>query len=281
MKIAYFPNHIAQNGAPVLDAFLASCQSRGIACCQDDHDADAAVIWSTLWAGRMKANREVWQNYRPKRPVIVLEVGGLSRGETWRIGINGVNGSACFGVQGNGPARAQELGLTLHPWRASGSKIVICLQRSDSQQWHAMPDMRSWVRDTIHEIRKYTDRPIVIRPHPRQRVDLVGLDAEIDLPKQIMHTYDDFDFPRTLSDAWAVVCWSSNPGWQSILAGVPAFVGPDSLAGPMGTWDFSCIENPIMPDRQQWLNDLAYCEWRLDEIRRGLPLDRLLNDLAC
>ena len=41
------------------------------------------------------------------------------------------------------------------------------------------------------------------------------------------------------------------------------------------------IEHPIMPERQQWLNDYAWTEFSIKEIKAGLPLKRLtkvLND---
>ena len=55
-------------------------------------DADAALIWSVLWFGQMGKNKEVWDRYRAQgKPVIVIEVGGLIRNETWKLGINGIN----------------------------------------------------------------------------------------------------------------------------------------------------------------------------------------------
>ena len=88
-------------------------------------------------------------------------------------------------------------------------------------------------------------------------------------------TYDDFDFEPTRYHA--VVNWSSNPSTQAVIAGVPAFVGPSSLAYDVSNHDFSTIENPIMPDRTQWLNDLAYTEWTIEEISQGIPLKRLTS----
>ena len=41
---------------------------------------------------------------KPKRqgkPVIVLEVGGIKRGITWKVGLNGINREANFGPKGN------------------------------------------------------------------------------------------------------------------------------------------------------------------------------------
>jgi hypothetical protein len=41
------------------------------------------------------------------------------------------------------------------------------------------------------------------------------------------------------------------------------------LAWEMGSSDFSTIENPIMPDRKQWLSDLAYANWSIQEVKDG------------
>ena len=39
------------------------------------------------------------------------------------------------------------------------------------------------------------------------------------------------------------------------------------------------IEDPLMPDRQQWLNDYAHTEYTIEEISQGLPLKNLTNKL--
>ncbi|MFN9956938.1 MAG: hypothetical protein ACK55I_27870, partial [bacterium] len=70
----------------------------------------------------------------------------------------------------------------------------------------------------------------------------------IDRPKITFGSYDDFDFDRVLGSAHCVLNWSSGPGPQALLAGVPAFVGPDSLASPVANWDLAQIENPPHPD---------------------------------
>lgn len=277
MRITYFPNQVALNGAPVLESFLESCRRFNIKPVANNLDAECAVIWSMLWDGRMSPNQKIWEYYRKtNRPVVVLEVGGLKRNLTWRVGLNGVNGAALFGPNGQNSDRANQLGLHLAPWRTSGKNIVICLQRHESHQWENMPKINLWVSQTINQIKKHSDRPIVIRRHPRQTITINQPGVTVQSPNKIADTYDDFDFDRALLDAWAVINWSSNPGMQSIIAGVPAFVGPESLAAPVANLDLSQIETPSMPDRQQWLNDLSYCEWTLDEIAKGFPLERLM-----
>ena len=90
-------------------------------------------------------------------------------------------------------------------------------------------------------------------------------------------TYDDYDFD--MSEAYAVVSWSSNPAVHAILQGVPAFVGPSSLAYDVAQHNVKQINNPIRPDRTQWLNDLAHTEYSTHEIAAGIPLKHLTSKL--
>jgi hypothetical protein len=123
------------------------------------------------------------------------------------------------------------------PWTNAGYNIVIAAQRSDSEQWAGQPPTVAWLTETANTIRKYTDRPIVIRPHPRQRIsDIPG--CVIEMPRPIQGTYDSFDYDRCLSTAWAVVNHNSGPGSQAVLNGVPAFVDSSSLAAPVGNTRF-------------------------------------------
>jgi hypothetical protein len=281
MKISLFKEHGALNSKPVFKAFEQSLLDAGHTVYQNDMNCDVAVIWSVLWNGRMLGNKAVWEHYRStNRNVIVLEVGGIHRGITWKVGINGINRNAYFGYNNNNNKRAIKLGLNLSEWKNNGEFILLCGQHNKSLQWQDMPSMSNWVIKTIDTIRQYTERPIIFRPHPRCALPHIerGLkNVYRQDPVQVSGSYDNFDLE--FSRVWATVNWSSNPGPQSIISGVPAIVGPDSLAWDVATHDFADIENPAKPDRAQWLNDYAYTEWTVDEIRQGLPLKRLTPKL--
>ena len=126
----------------------------------------------------------------------------------------------------------------------------------------------------MEEIKKHTDRPVVIRPHPRSGCNIPS-GCLIDRPQFTASSYDDFDFDRVLESAHCVLNWNSGPGPQALMSGVPAFVGPDSLASTIANWDLSQIENPPRPDRSAWLEQLAHTEWTVEEIGSGLPFRRL------
>ena len=277
MKFSLFKEYGALNSKPVFAAFEQSLLDRGYTVTESDMHSDVAVIWSVLWNGRMLGNKPVWDYYRKTgRSVIVLEVGGIQRGTTWKVGLNGVNRAADYVPQGNNNARAQKLGLSLKPWRTHGEYILICGQHSKSLQWQNQPPLSKWFLDTYDTIRQHSSRPIVFRPHPRCRLEHIerGLkNVYRQDPCLIKNTYDDFDLK--FNNTWATVSWSSNPGIHSIIEGVPAVVNADSLAYGVAEHDLANIENPRQPDRTQWLNDYAWTEFTVEEIANGIPLDLL------
>lgn len=274
MKVSLFNKFGARNSPPVFDAIRTGLQNLGHVCTEHDMQADAAVIWSVVWNGRMKSNHEVWKLFRSThRPVMVAEVGMIQRGHTWKVGLNGT-WSGCYNNIDLDASRPEALGLSLDAWRSSGSNIVIATQRCDSEQWAGQPPINQWVDSTVREIRSYTDRPIVIRTHPRQAVS-IPKGCKHQVPIKIPNTYDDFDFDWALKQTWAVINWNSGPGSQAIMRGIPAFVGTSSLAAPVANTDLKNIEKPLRPERQQWLIELSHTEWTLEEIRTGLPISRL------
>ena len=282
MKFSLWTQYGALNSKPVFDAFRMGCRTLGFDTV-DNGNADVDVIWSVLFSGRMAPNKAIWErNLQTSKPTIVLEVGGIKRGTTWKVGLNGINRSAYFGPSGMDDIRSSKLGLELKPWRTDGSIILICGQHDKSLQWHGMPSISNWVMSTIEEIQKYTNKPIVFRPHPRcplPHIEHEFKNVSRQDPQKIDGTYDDFDM--SFNNVYATVSYSSNPGIHSVLEGVPAFVGPASLAyDAANDIDFLYdINNPLRPDRQQWLNDYAWTEFTVEEISQGIPHKRLTSKL--
>ena len=279
MKFSLWTHNGALNSRPVFDAFDHSLVAAGHDVLYNDINADVNVIWSVLWNGRMARNEAIWNQ---TKPVIVLEVGGIKRGTTWKVGLNGINRDAYFGDMGNSSDRATLLNLEVKPWRTAGEYILIAGQHDKSLQWQTMPRMSNWFLNTYDEIRKHTDRPIIFRPHPRCKLEHIerGLkNVYRQEPRHVTNTYDDFDMG--FDNVWATISYSSNPGIHSIINGVPAFVSTHSLAYPAGNdIDFlHTIEQPLMPDRTQWLNDYAHTEYTIEEIAAGLPLKNLTPKL--
>ena len=273
MKISHFPNNLPGNSKEVYPQLIEAI-GKTDELVTSSMDADAALIWSVLWYGKMGGNKRVWEHYREQnKPVIVIEVGGLIRNGTWKLGINGINRDADFAVEDYMPSdRLNKFGIVLQRWKEEGEYILICGQHGQSQQWIDMPDMDTYYKNTIQEVRKFTDKPIVVRSHPRFREGLHwACDSEWykqqgvtwNIPKHIQQTYDSFDLEHMLKHTHCTISHSSNAGISSIIAGVPAVVSEHSLAYEVGTEMNTWLSKP---DRANWLNKMSYIEWFPDEI---------------
>jgi hypothetical protein len=278
MRVAYFPNQCAQNSVPVLQAALDSLRSAGHILEQNSMDADAAIIWSVLWLGRMANNQSVWTHYRSLgKPVIVIDVGALYRGETWKIAINSITADGYYGHTENlDPGRPRKLGISLAINLSRNPRIVVAAQHARSLQTQDLVSMEHWITQQVHQLRQFTDRPIVIRPHPRSRLDLVKLktlpkDVIIEHPQRIANTYDSYNL---VFDCHAMINYNSGPGIQAALAGTRPVVDLTSLAHPVSI-KLKDIEQQYNVDRDQWLTEICHTEYTVKEIKEGLWISRL------
>lgn len=275
--LTYFPEYCSLNSKPVLEAFLESAKKH-YRIVENDLNADIAVIWSCLWAGRMRGNREVYQHFKNlNKPCLILEVGALQRNITWKVALNHITNQGHYGHTINLDwDRPKKLGLPeLAPQRRHYTKepILICLQHEKSEQVSELHGIEHWLHNEIKTIEQHTDRPIVIRPHPRSVFDRTEfLDYEFETPQKISDTYDDFDLKFNY---WTTVNYNSaGPAVQSLIQGCPVIVDETSLAYPCSN-KYTELDNPVIPDRTQWYVEIAHTEYTVDEIRNGVWYDRL------
>jgi hypothetical protein len=274
MRVAYFPNQCALNSVPVMQAMLDSLRHAGHTIEQDSLDADAAIIWSALWYGRMAPNKQVYERYRAEnKPVIIADVGALYRGETWKIALNHINRLGYYGHTENlDMDRPRKLGISLAINLSKNPAILVAAQHRFSLQL-ANQNHEEWIMDIIDEIRRVTDRPIVIRPHPRSPLMIGTLNNTITLekPQKIADTYDSFDMHF---DYHAVVNYCSGPGIQAAISGTRPIVGTYSLASPVSV-RIEDLDKPYDVDRDQWLVEICHTEYTVDEIKEGQWIHRL------
>ena len=278
LRISLFEQYGAIGSQPVFDAFKKGLSKNGTIIQSNIMDADVAVIWSVLWRGKMAQNKLIWDRFRKaNKPVIVLESGTLDRGKLFRVGLNGINLGCYDYVTERDLHRPEKLGLKLLDWSVTGEHILLCTQHHTSQQWADKEDLRSYIENTITAIRKFSDRKIVLRSHPRNRVahDIIGkFKNVVHIPAKAINESD--DFYQALENTFVTVNYSSSPGIESIIRGTPAIVGHKSLARPMGS-EFEEIESPRRPDRSQWFRDICHTEWSQEELEEGSVQRQLLT----
>jgi hypothetical protein len=278
--LAYFPEQVARNGKEVLHAFLSSMQSLGFKLEENSMESDVVVIWSVLWQGRMAKNEAVYRHYcKQHKPVIVLEVGALHRGVTWKVVVNHTTADGMHGGMHKDLDwdRPNKLGIKLGQATKPKDHIVVAMQHTRSLQTQGV-DLTHWANNQIAQLKQYTDRPIHIRPHPRCSINTAQFpDVTVELPQRVANTYDSFDFDLNVH---AIVNYNSGPGVQGAINGTRVVVDETSLAYPVSI-DVSEIENAYIKDRTQWLVEVCHTEFTLDEIKQGVPymyLAEYIND---
>lgn len=277
MRFRLYREYGALNSVEIFNAFSKGLKSLGHT--EVTKNEDISVIWSVLWKGRMKFNQQVYETAKKQgRPVMIIEVGNLKRGTTWRISIDNINGNGEFGNTIDlDPERPKKIGVNLHLEKNNRrSEILICSQLPESLQWQNMPPMELWIKRVVEQIKKYSDRKIIIRPHPRSfvRVNLPG--TQLEIPKKLPHTYDDFDIDYNFH---CVINHNSGPAVQAAIFGSPVICDVSSLAHPVSD-TIENIEKIHLPDREKWFLSLCHTEWTADEISSGIPLERILKKLS-
>lgn len=274
MRFKLYREYGALNSPPVFSALEEGLISQGHSIVNENEDI--AVIWSVLWAGRMRPNKAIYEKCKESgKAILIIEVGNLKRGVTWRLSLNNINNLGLFGNDKNlDHDRPHKLGIQLKPTPSKRrGEILIACQHQESLQWEGMPLMKDWVADLIHKIKSYTHRRIIVRYHPRSSFPFNMSGIIVERPRQIQGTYDDFDI---FYNYHCVINHNSGPAIQAALNGIPILCDNSSLASSLSI-KLSEIDKPYLNDRTEWLVKLSHTEWTLDEIKQGIPISRLFS----
>lgn len=275
-------------------------------------DADAYVQINIQHSKHIKEPfREPFYNYikASRKPSIVFEsavfrqnVSSNFKDKYFRFAWNSfLWDEADFGPMGNGSDRwnriQKEQDIEIRPWREKpGEYVLVVLQHvidtSLIRMIEAYGSYYNWFYNCLSQIRTHTDLPIVIRPHPKH-----GMYAEFFDAYRVPEAFDMFKdvywsrnqgadglnggkfLEKDLQDAHAVVGWTSNALTEAACYGVPTYpMSAGAMATPIAKRPITDIGGMYkMPDRQQWLNDLAYCQWTYEEIQNGTAWNHIKN----
>ena len=168
----------------------------------------------------------------------------------------------------------QAIGVELKPWRKNGDHILLCLQR-DGGWSMAGWDVVDWALSTITALRKSTERPIRIRPHPGDKRAKKYCDRLLKLCRGRnllnVHLSNVTSLEQDLSHCWAMVNHNSSPAVAAVLEGVPVFVtDPErSQCKEIANINLTNIENPIIYDRELWVKRISQFHWSHAELQAG------------
>ena len=117
-------------------------------------------------------------------------------------------------------------------------------------------DLETWLNNTIEEIKKYTDRPIVIRKKQSRAVRMTEDTMEMALAQ----------------DVHCLVTFSSIAAGEALLLGKPAITLGPNAAAPLCSQSLSeieCLKVPTVDEVRAWAANLAYNQFTEAEMRNG------------
>jgi hypothetical protein len=158
----------------------------------------------------------------------------------------------------------------LKPWRGAGSHILILCQRPKG--WNMFGnDQDQWLDKTIAKIRKYTQRSIIVRMHPGDGTRFKQIEKIQKRYGTAISISEKENIKDELVDCWCAVGYNSTPNVVSAIEGIPVYLEDPkhSWAADIAFTDLSLIENPPMPDRDEWIHKIANIHWSNEEVRTG------------
>lgn len=152
--------------------------------------------------------------------------------------------------------RFKKFNKKINSWKKGGAKILIAKPDEKPCRFYNV-DVDTWLSQTIAEIKKFTDRQIVVRERNPLRIN------------RLNDTLTD----ALNNDIFCLVTFNSNAATEAVFHGIPVFtLAPCHAAAPMGLQDLSKIETPFYPDddyRYQWACHLAYGQFHTTEFKNG------------
>jgi hypothetical protein len=149
--------------------------------------------------------------------------------------------------------RFERLHVELYPHWRDGRSIVICPNSPQYLSWWGI-DAQQWIADLTATFKRLApDRPVITRWKTQVRERPLRLD---------------------LHEAYLVVAFSSASAVEALAAGVPVLtLAPWASTAPMGITDPERVNEPYYPsmaERDQFLFNLAYHQWTLQEMQDGV-----------
>lgn len=144
-------------------------------------------------------------------------------------------------------------------WKKNGRAILVVTPSEKPCKFYGV-DRNKFVDETLSTLKKYTDRPIIVRDKVNRR-DRVGAGS---IYNQIEE-----------EDIFSVVTYNSIAATEAIGFGIPCFTLAPNAADNFCLKDLTKIETPLYDDPEKvskWQHWLAYCQYLPREMQDGAAM---------
>ena len=257
-----------------LDAFTAGLQVHGVETIRSDFhhpvlSAQVAVMYGISQRHLIRAHQATGAR------CLIMEMGfvgdRLARQSLLWDGLNGY-GTHPRATDG-GERWREEFGTAIvKPWRVDGDYVLLIGQYPGDQSIKHF-EIGEWYRRAATAARRAFAMPVHFRPHPE------AARKGVKPPAMTGVTVLRGDLDAALKGAAVVVTANSNTGVLAAIAGVPVIATDrGAMCWPVASHTFT--EPLVTPDRSQWLADLAWAQWSIEEMRSGAAWEHVRQSLA-
>ena len=182
----------------------------------------------------------------------------------------------------------KDTNIAIKEWKSVGDNILIMGQVDYDSALISLYDRGytsfiEWIIETIGEIRKHTDRPIIVRPHPKDLKNYeLNCKGVIKKFKNVSIS-NNFSFSdlksvsgglglkTDLKNAYCVITYNSNSIVEALTEGIPVFaLDSGSVAYDISHKNLSDIEKlNYNININNWCSQVAYTMWNTNEIKTG------------
>lgn len=157
----------------------------------------------------------------------------------------------------------------LKPYHKNGKKILVCPPTNSIKTFF---ECESWLDSTLEQLKKNTDREILVREKPYNPEAQLGADG-------IIHTGGNNSKTSKEKFEWkdihAVVTNNSSITVEALANGVPVFTDGNNCAFPIAGKSLARIEHPVYEDPRPLFYSLAYGQFTAKEMSNGKALRTL------
>lgn len=201
--------------------------------------------------GGLKLDPQYRETYQLCRPRIVCLDKGYTRQRNgklyWKTAIGGLQPQE---IIPHCCDRWEALRMPLAPMRLNPDGHVLFASSSETYcAFHGLGTPQEYFERVRAKLQRYTSREIVFRAK-----------------------YAEPPLPEALKRAYLVVTHGSGAAVEALRLGVPVLVLGEGIARHLGRTRCQDVERPLLPAehvRRAFFNDLAYCQWTLDEMKSG------------
>ena len=181
--------------------------------------------------------------------------------------------------------------IKIKDWNSPGDCILIMGQKEGDSSllklYQTYESFYDWVDSVVKQIRLYTDRKIILRPHPRNLrygysccLKIKEKYGNFEISENVSTTIPDqggLGLDLDLKKSHCVITYNSLSAVEAVCEGIPTFAFEDgSMIWPIAHKDLNQIENlNYSIDIKQWCYDIAYTQWTATENRKGISWQHL------